>query len=168
MTTGGLLAPAPLSAAHDLAPFDCGVPVLNDWLKLRARKNEAAGASRTYAVCDGPVAVGYYCLATGAVARDEAAGAIRRNMPEQIPVIVLGRLAIDHRYQRQGLGQALLRDAVLRVLQAADIAGIKAILVHAIAAEAKRFYLAHGFLESPVQPLTLYLPLDTVRQAIIE
>ena len=93
---------------------------------------------------------------------------MRRTMADQIPVIVLGRLAIDHRYQRRGLGQGLLRDAVLRVLQAADIAGIKAILVHAIAAEAKRFYLAHGFLESPVQPLTLYLPLDTVRQAIIE
>ena len=168
MTIAGLTAPAPLTAAHNLEPFECGVPVLDDWLKKRGLKNEPAGASRTYVICAGSAVVGYYSLATGAVARDEAPGPVRRNMPDPIPVIVLGRLAIDQRYQNQGLGQALLRDAILRVLQAADIAGVKAILVHAISEEAKRFYLSSGFLESPVAPMTLCLGLEIARRAITE
>ena len=168
MKLAGLTAPAPLTAAHDLDPFDCGVPVLDDWLKKRGLNNEAAGASRTYVVCVGSAGVGYYSLATGAIARDEAPSPVRRNMPDPVPVIVLGRLAIDRRYQNQGLGQALLRDAILRVLQAAEIAGVKAIMVHAISDEAKRYYLSRGFLESPVEPMTLCLVLETARRAIAE
>jgi GNAT superfamily N-acetyltransferase len=168
MTAAGLSPPAPLTAAHDREPFDSGVPVLADWLKRRALANEAAGASRTYVVCAGTTVVGYYSLATGAVTREAAPGAMRRNMPDPIPVIVLGRLAVDRRYQNRGLGTAQLRDAILRVLQAADVVGVRAILVHAISEEAKRFYQSAGFVESPIEPMTLCLVLETARRAIAE
>jgi predicted N-acetyltransferase YhbS len=92
---------------------------------------------------------------------------MRRNMPDPIPVMVLGRLAVDRHYQDRGIGSSLLRDAILRVLQVAEIAGVKAILVHAISDEAKAYYLAKGFLESPIQPMTLCLALDTARQALV-
>lgn len=168
MTSVGvpLSAPAPLTAAHDREPFACGVPVLDDWLKKRALKNEAAGASRTYVICADTTVVGYYSLAAGGMARSDAPPSLRRNMPDPIPAMVLGRLAVDRRYQSRGLGRALLRDAVLRVLRAADIAGITAILVHAISEEAKRFYLARGFVEFPGEPMTLCLPLETARQVL--
>lgn len=99
MTPAGPAAPVPLTAAHDVTLFGCTVPVLDDWLKKRALRNQAAAASRTYVVCTGNTVVGYYTLATGALARDAASVALRRNTPEPIPVIVLGRLAIDRRYQ---------------------------------------------------------------------
>ncbi|HEY7031551.1 MAG TPA: GNAT family N-acetyltransferase [Thermomicrobiales bacterium] len=166
MTIAGLTAPAPLSASHDVEPFACGEPSLDAWLKRHARKNEASGASRTYVVCIGTVIVGYYCLAAGAIDRDQAPKPMQRNMPDPIPVMVLGRLAVDRNHQDKGIGSALLRDAVLRVLQVADIAGVKAILVHAISEEARAYYLARGFLESPIQPMTLCLVLDTARQAL--
>lgn len=168
MTPGKLLAPAPIHETHDLEPFDCGVPALDVWLKQRARKNEAIGASRTYVLCTGETVVGYYSLATGAAVRDAVPGPLRRNMPDPIPVIVVGRLAIDRHYQSRGLGQDLLWDAVLRTLQASEIVGIKAILVHAISEEAKRFYLARGFLESPMEPMTLCLPLDLARCTLVK
>jgi GNAT superfamily N-acetyltransferase len=164
MIIAGLTAPARLTAAHDLAPFDCGTPSLDQWLKRQALKNESSGASRTYVVCIDDTVVGYYCLATGAIVRAEAPKSMQRNMPDPIPVMVLGRLAVDQRYQRQGIGKALLRDGILRVMQAAEIVGVKAMLVHAISEKAKRFYQAHGFLESPIAPMTLCLVLATVRQ----
>lgn len=153
MTSPGRSAPEPLSPSHDVDLFDCGVPALGDWLKERGATTEASGATCTYVVCDASKVVGYYVLATGAVARDATPGAVRRNMPEPVPVIVLGRLAVERRYQRQGLGQALLRDAILRVLQAADIIGVRAILVRAISEDARQFYLSHGFIESPLDPM---------------
>jgi GNAT superfamily N-acetyltransferase len=166
MTTGRLTPPAPISDEHDLASFDCGVPSLNDWLRKRAVKNQRAGASRSYVVCEDSAVIGYYCLAAGAIGHDEAPAPLRRNMPEPIPVLVLGRLAIDHRYQNQGLGRALLRDAVLRVFQVADIAGVAALLVHALSEEGRRFYLSRGFVESPLRPMTLCLILGTAYKAV--
>jgi predicted N-acetyltransferase YhbS len=130
-------APEPLTPSHDLSAFDCGAAEPNDWLRLRALKNEESGASRTYAVCAEQRVVGYYCLATGAIAH--ASGKVRRNMPDPIPVMVIGRLAVDQGWRSQGLGRALLRDAILRTVQAADIAGIRAILVHAKSNEARVF-----------------------------
>ena len=119
------------------------------------------GASRTYVVCVGPKVAGYYTLAAGAVAHGEAPGRviIRRNMPDPVPVVVLGRLAVDKAFHGQGVATGLLRDAVLRVVQAAEIAGIRAILVHAISEAAKRFYEKHGFVESPADPLTVMIPV---------
>jgi GNAT superfamily N-acetyltransferase len=110
--------------------------------------------------------VGYYALAAGAVALAEATGRTRRNMPDPVPVMVLGRLAIDADYQRRGLGRALLRDAVLRTLQAAEIAGIRALLVHAISTDAKQFYERQGFRASPVDPMTLMLTLSDTREIL--
>lgn len=164
MTSSPLSAPSPIAEHHEIRDFDCGEPSLNDWLKNRALKNERAGASRTYVVCRGQVVVGYYCLAAGAIARDDAPKVMRRNMPDPIPILVMGRLAIDHRYQNQGIGRALLRDAVLRAIQTASIIGVTALLVHAISEEAKRFYLSRGFIESPIQPMTLCLLIGTINK----
>jgi GNAT superfamily N-acetyltransferase len=166
MTRRGLTSPVPLTEAHDLDPFACGVETLDHWLKRQALRNEIGGASRTYVVCDGAAVVAYYCLAAGAVERNDAPKPMQRNMPDPIPVLVLGRLAVDQRYQNRGIGAALLRDAFLRALQVGDVAGIKAVLVHAISEEAKAWYLARGFQESPIAPMTLCLALATVRQAL--
>jgi GNAT superfamily N-acetyltransferase len=158
--------PEHLTGEHDLSGFECGVPELDDWLKRRALQNEASRASRTFVVvADGRV-VGYYALATGAVAHRAATGRVRRNMPEPIPVMVLGRLAVHREYQGSGLGAGLLRDALLRTLRAADLAGIRAILLHAVNEDAKRFYLHHGFAESPVDPMTMMITLADVEKAI--
>lgn len=162
MTVGSFAASTPITESHDLAHFDCGVAILNDWLKNRAVKNEAAGASRTYVLSDAARVVGYYCLATGGVDRAHAPGPMSRNMPHPVPVVVLGRLAIDRDYQHQGLGRALLRDAILRSVRVAEIAGAVALLVHAISEEARRFYLSNGFAALPSQPMTLYLMMRTI------
>jgi GNAT superfamily N-acetyltransferase len=159
---GEVSAPEHLNESHDLATFDSGVPVLDDWLKKRALANEEKGASRTYVVTAGGRVVGYYALATGVVSAQQATGRIRRNMPDPIPVMVLGRLAVDKAFQDRGLGAALLRDSLLRTRQAADIVGIRAMLVHAISAEAKRFYERYGLVESPVDPMTLMVSLADV------
>ncbi len=155
---GRLTRPAPLSGTERLDDFDSGEPVLDDWLRRHAAKNEASGASRTFVVCDARRRVaGYYALATGAVTRAEAPGAVRRNMPEPIPVLVLGRLAVDRRWQGKGVGRGLLRDATLRTLLVAQHAGVRALLIHAISPEARRFYRYHGFHPSPIDPMTLML-----------
>ena len=161
----GLRPPQKLSAQHDVSCFDSGEPTLDDWLRRRALQNEASGASRTYVVCVEKRVVGYYTLAVGAVALAEAPGRVRRNMPDPLPVMVLGRLAVDREYQGRGIGAGLLRDAILRTVQAAEIAGIRAILVHAISATAKRFYEERGFVSSPVEPLTVMISvIEAVRQ----
>lgn len=159
-------APEHLREDHELISFDSGVPVLDDWLRKRALPNETSGASRTYVICQGLRVVGYYALATGAVALHTATGKVRRNMPDPIPVMVIGRLAVDRALQGKGLGVALLRDSVLRTHQAASIAGIRAILIHAISEEAKRFYLKFGFAESPVDPMTLMLPVSDIESLL--
>lgn len=163
-----LNAPVPIEASHDTSAFHSGVASLDEWLKRRALKNEKNAASRTYVTCAENHVVGYYCLAAGAVSLQDAPKKLIRNMPDPIPVMVIGRLAIDKAHQNMGIGKALLRDAVYRSLKAGEIAGVSAILVHALSEEAKRFYLSCGFLESPVQPMTLCLPLAQVRAALEE
>ena len=154
-----LTAPEVLEEHHILADFDCGHDTLNDWLKHRAIKNEASGASRTYVVCHQNHVIAYYTLATGAVQCADAPGRIRRNMPDPIPVLVLGRLAVHLNWQKKGLGGDLLANAVKRTLQAADIAGIRAFVVHALSEEAKRFYEQFGFHPSPTDPMDLMITL---------
>jgi GNAT superfamily N-acetyltransferase len=154
---GKIGAPENLSPSHDLSGFDSGEQLLDDWLRRRAGQNEASGASRTYVVCGGHRVIGYYTLAAGAVAHADAPGRIRRNMPEPIPVMVLGRLAVDKAFHGRGVGTGLLRDAVLRTVLAAEIVGIRAILVHAISETAKAFYEKYGFIPSPVDPLTVMI-----------
>jgi len=159
-----LSAPEKLNASHDLSQFRCGEPDLDDWLKRRALNNESSGASRTYVVCTGPRVVGYYALANGAAVHTDAPGSVKRNMPNPVPVMVIGRLAIDLNFQGRGIGSALLKDAVLRTAQAAEIAGIRAILVHAISPAAKRFYERLGFVASPTNPMTLMVTVRAVAQ----
>lgn len=154
-----LSAPEPLSTSRNREVFDCGEPVLNNWLKRRALKNEDAGASRTFVVCQDNNVVGYYVLATGSVMHKEAPGKIKRNMPEPVPVMVLGRLAVDKGAQSMGIGRGLLKDAILRTITVAKHAGIKAILVHALSEEARKFYLRCGFIESPLDPMILMITL---------
>jgi GNAT superfamily N-acetyltransferase len=168
MTGAGLTPPVRLTAAHDVSQFDCGTPELTSWLVRHALKNKAGGGSRTYVVCHRNDVVGYYSLAAGAIARAEAPKPMQRNMPDPIPVMVLGRLAVDRTWQGQGIGKYLLQDAILRVLQAAEIAGVKAILAHAISEDVKNFYLDRSFLESPIEPMTLCLLLETARRALVE
>ena len=156
-------APEKLLAEHDLADFDSGEPALDDWLRRRALANEERGSSRTYVVCVGKGVVGYYSLAVGAAAHVDAPGRVKRNMPDPVPVMVLGRLAVDKDFQGRGIGSGLLRDAVLRTMQAAEIAGIRAILVHALSDAAKHFYQHHGFIASPIDPMTVMI---TVAEAV--
>jgi GNAT superfamily N-acetyltransferase len=157
-----LTPPEKLRDDHDLSRFQCGEPALDDWLRRRALHNEESGASRTYVVRTGLRVVAYYALAVGAVAHASTPGRVRRNMPDPVPVMIIGRLAVDQEFHGRGLGQGLLRDALLRTLQAADIAGIRAILVHAISSDAQRFYERHGFLRSPIDPLMLMITLADV------
>lgn len=159
-------APEHLTPAHDLSAFDSSVPELDEWLRRRARANEETGASRTYVVCAGGRVVGYYALANGGVAQAGATGRVRRNMPDPVPVMVLGRLAVDRAYQGRGIGRGLLRDAVVRTLQAAEIGGIRAILVHAISEDAKHFYESSGFAVSPVDPMTLTITVADAEKAL--
>jgi GNAT superfamily N-acetyltransferase len=155
----GLSAPEPLSAAHNITAFDCGEQVLNEWLKRRALKNEGSGASRTFVVCQESKVTGYYVLSTGSVMHKDAPSKITRNMPEPVPVMVLGRLAVDKNTQSKGVGRGLLKDAILRTLAVAKHAGIKALLVHALSDKARKFYLQCGFIESPLDPMVLMIPL---------
>ncbi len=154
-----LEAPTLLNAADRIDAFTSGTPSLDDWLKRRARANQISGASRTYVVTEAGRVVGYYCLASGALALDDAPGGLRRNMPDPIPMAILGRLAIDETWQGRGLGAALLRDAVERTQAASAILGIRGLLVHALSEAAKAFYEHHGFVASPSRPMTLVMSL---------
>jgi len=155
--------PENLDPKHVLAGFYSGEPSLDDWLAKRALANQVIGASRTYVICEQDVVVGYYYIAAGAVARDEATPALRRNMPDPIPVMVLGRLAVRLERAGQGIGGELLAHAVYRTVKAAEIAGVAALLVHALHGVAAKFYLRHGFHPSPSGELMLMLPLREMR-----
>jgi GNAT superfamily N-acetyltransferase len=162
-----LSAPEKLRAEHDLSDFECEEPALDDWLRRRALQNEESGASRTYVACSGLKVVGYYALAVGAVAHLEAPGRVRRNMPDPVPVMIIGRLAVHKDFQGKKIGPGLLRDAVLRTLQAAEIAGVRAILVHAISDRARQFYERCGFIPSPMDPMTLMIPVSEAVKALV-
>jgi GNAT superfamily N-acetyltransferase len=162
----GIRPPEPLEDNHHLESFCCGEDALDDWLRKRARANQASGASRTYVVCQGDLVIGYYALASGAITVESAPGRFRRNMPDPIPVAVLARLAVDRNWQAKGIGRALFRDAALRVAHAADVIGIRGIVVHAISEEAKNFYIALGFDASAREPMTLMVTLTDVRAVL--
>jgi GNAT superfamily N-acetyltransferase len=150
-----LAPPELLADRYDLSVFASGEPTLDDWLRRRARANQLSGASRTYVLAQVEHVIGFYSLAAGAIAMTEAPGRLRRNMPDPIPMTVLGRLAIDQAWQGRGLGRLLLRDAMLRTAQASGIVGVRGVLVHALSPAAKRFCEACGFRESPANRMTL-------------
>jgi hypothetical protein len=140
-----LSAPQPLFAEHRVDGFACGESSLDEWLRRRALPNQTTGASRTFVVVDdSSQVVAYYAMAAGAVSHKEASGRIRRNMPDPVPVMVLARLA---------------QDAVRRSLAVAQSAGVRALLVHALNESSRQFYLHYGFKSSPVNPMTMMLPL---------
>ena len=168
MSLDNLSSPIPVTIDHVLANFNSEEPSLDDWLKKRALKNQASGASRCFVVCEGKQVIGYYTLSAGVISHESAVKSMRRNMPDPLPVLLLGRLAIDKKYHNKGLGSALLRDAMLRAVSVARDTGVTAILVHALSAEAKKFYLSRGFVESPLQALTLMMTLETVRSILSE
>ena len=161
-----LQAPEPLDAGHSLGPFDSGVASLDDWLRRRALRNQASGASRIFVVRDAGEVAGYYALAASAVAPDAAPGRFRRNMPDPIPVVVLARLAIARGHHGRGLGRALFQDAANRVVHAAEAIGIRGLLVHAISEEAKAFYLRLGLDPSPLDPMTLMTTVVALKAAL--
>lgn len=155
-----LQSPALLTQDHQVHAFDCGEAVLDEWLKRRALANNISGASRTFVVADDHLEVmGYYALAAGAVTHQESNRAIRQNMPDPIPVMVLARLAVDVRAQGMKLGAALLRDALQRCIQVSQNAGVRALLVHALNDKARQFYEHYGFKATPTHPMTLMLSI---------
>lgn len=160
-------APEPLDAHHNVDSFVSGVESLDHWLKHRALKNQATGASRTFVACEEEYRVlAYYALASSAITIDAAPGHFRRNMPDPIPVVVLGRLAVDKSQQGKGFGRALVRDAGQRVIQAADTIGIRGIIVHTLSADAKDFYERVGFDPSPLDPMMLMITLADLKASI--
>jgi GNAT superfamily N-acetyltransferase len=155
-------APQPLTSDHLLDKFNCGEPVLDEWLKRRAMSNQLSGASRTFVVLDQDSLVcGYYAMAAGAVAHQMATSSVLRNMPDPVPVMVLARLAVDLRAQGIKLGASLLQDAVNRAVMVAENAGVRALLVHALNDKAKEFYEHYGFQSSSLNTMTLMLRLNS-------
>lgn len=165
---GVISAPKPLGSNHELQNFDCGKPSLNVWLQKKASKAQRIGGSaRTYVICSQEDRViGYYALATGSVNQEDVPGKVKRNMPNPIPIVILGRLAVDLAYQGQGIGPALLKDALLRILNAAEQIGVRAILVHALDESARNFYLRQGFYESPTNDQTLMVTVEEIHRAL--
>ncbi|QTF09705.1 GNAT family N-acetyltransferase [Brenneria izadpanahii] len=159
-------APEPLHSTHVLSSFRCGVESMDNWLKQRAMKNQLTGASRMFVCCDDSKVMAYYSLTSSAVATNTASGRFRRNMPDLIPVVVLGRLAVDKSLHGQGVGRALVRDAGLRVIQVAETIGIRGMLVHALSDEARDFYLRVGFEPSPMDPMMLMVTLGDLVASI--
>lgn len=152
--------PQPLTTLHQFDAFDCGEPVLDNWLKQRATSNQASGASRTFVVTGVDHRVyGYYAIAAGAVSHVAATSSVKRNMPDPVPVIVLARLAVDRAAQGIDPGAALLQDAVSRAVAVSHNAGVRALLVHALHDRARQFYEHYGFQPSPAHPMTLMLRL---------
>lgn len=161
-----LKAPRPINETDDCSSFDCGKPDLDNWLKNTAIRFNGK-SSRTYVVCDGSRVAAYYCLAAGSVIRKELPNAkTRKGMPAIVPVIVIGRLAVDKKYQGGGVGSALLKDATIKSIEASRQIGVRAILVHAIDMNAIPFYAAFGFLPSPHERRTLFLPIETAVKAL--
>lgn len=160
-------APEPLGARHDVSQFDSGIDSLNTWLQRKARLNEAKGGARTYVVCDGDRVIAFYSLAASSVERRRISSRVGRNMPEPIPVILLGQLAVDVNYQGSGLGSDLLIDAGKRALAAADVIGARAVVVQAFNEETKTFYEQFGFLPfSDREPLMMFLRISELRAVL--
>ena len=164
---GEITGPEPLGAHHEVSQFDSGIESLNAWLKSKGRLNESKGGARTYVVCEGERVVAYYSLAAGSVERRRVSSRVGRNMPEPIPVILLGQLAVDSNYQGRGLGGDLIVDAGRRALMAADLIGVRAIIVQALDERARNFYERFGFRAfSDKEPLMLLLRISELREML--
>lgn len=157
--------PAPIKRDDGLASFSCGNAAMDAWLKTHALDNEGK-ASRTYVVSQRGSVVAYYTLAMGCINVKEMPRRLRHNLPNQVPVTVLGRLAVDNEHTGHGLGSALLREAMQRTIEVSEHVGVRALIVHAIDDEAARFYERYGFVPFPGEERSLILPLETIARAI--
>lgn len=162
----GFSVPRPIAASDKVATFDSGEASLDEYLRSRALANHIHGASRCFVTCRDGRVVGFYALASAAVEPAAAPGRVRRNMPDPVPVILLSRLAIDRKEQGKGLGRHLLRDAITRAVQAADLIGVRAMLLHALHDQARAFYAHFEFEPSPTDPLHLLLLIKDARELI--
>lgn len=163
-------APEPLGSHHDLSHFgNHRHPSLDEWLRSRARTSEGLSA-RTYVIC--PAAepdrvAGYYCICAAVEERSALPSAkLRRGLPARVPLLLVGRLAVDARWQGRGLGSALLADALRRCLAASEIAGIRGVVAHDIDDAAVAFYARHGFIASPLGDRVMLMPVETVRSLV--
>ena len=162
-----LASPVPLEARHDVSTFDCNVSALNNYLKKFALPNQRNQSARTYVATRGECVVGYYTLAAASARREETPARVAKGLAAHpVPVILLARLAVDGSEKGKGLGAGLLKDALLRTVQAADIVGCRAIMVHAKDEAAKAFYKRFGFEESPNDAFRLFLLLKDVRASL--
>ena len=161
---GKISAPELISQEHELNDFDCGNDSLNNWLKTRALDNQNK-FSTTRVVCHAKKVIAYYTLVYGSVNRDEMSRKYKTNAPERIPVLILGRLAVDLRWQEKQIGKHLLKEALIKALEASRIAAVYGLLVHAINEKAKAFYRHYGFLDSKIE-LTLFLPLEHIKKQL--
>jgi GNAT superfamily N-acetyltransferase len=165
-----LRAPEPRSSRHDISRFSNGVhPSLDQWLRERARASEGLSA-RTYVACtaDEPERVVAYCSIATAIEQRNAfpSAKLRRGLPEQVPLLLIGRLAIDAAWQGRGVGSALLADALRRCLAVSEIAGARGVVAHAIDEAAAGFFERHGFIRSPLGERIMLMPIETVRSLI--
>jgi GNAT superfamily N-acetyltransferase len=159
-------APRPLRDSDEVDGFDCGVPALDRWIQRRARAVDACGGARTYVLCEDERVVGYFVLASGVVGPSSAAARSRRDEGAGIPVVVLRRIAVARSHQGQGLGRSLMREAALRVSNAADVLNVRAMVAYALSPQAKAFGMAVGFDAAPTQPLLLMATLADLRAAL--
>lgn len=165
--SGGYSPVRKLAATDRVDGFDCGQAALNQFLQRYARVNQKAGSAQTYVCCHGDTVIGFYSLAVGSVDPPAAPSRVTKGLARHaVPVMLLARLAVDNAHQRKGLGQALLKDALLRTAQAADIAGIGCLLVHAKDDAARRWYESWDFEPSPTDPYHLFLLLKDVRSLL--
>jgi GNAT superfamily N-acetyltransferase len=167
----GFTSIGPLAAEHELDDFDCGTHALNHWLRTWARHSHREGSARTFVVCaEGRRrVVGFHSLSAASASREETPRKVARPLAPGLPVplVLLARLAVDQAFHERGLGRALMGDAFVRTLRAADQVGAVAMVVHAKDDDAVSFYERWGFLPSPLQPLQLFLPLKTIRKATL-
>ena len=153
-----------LTAADLVDGFDCGQPALNQFLQRYALVSQKANSTQTYVCCQADVVVGFYSLAAGSVDPESAPPRTMKGLARHpVPVLILARLAVDQNHQGKGLGKALLKDALLRTAQAADIAGIRCLLVHAKDDAARQWYEAWEFEPSPTDPYHLFLMLKDLK-----
>jgi GNAT superfamily N-acetyltransferase len=163
----GLSPTEKLSRDHVVAGFDCGITALNVWLARFALVNQAAGTAQTYVVHRSNTVVGYYAVTAGSVSRDDSPERVAKGLARHpVPVAMIGRLAVDQSEHGHGLGAALLKDALLRIVGAADIIGVRAVLVHAKDESARAFYQRFDFVPSPVDPLQMFLLMKDLRRAL--
>ena len=160
----GYRGPVLLTPNHRLDRFDCGDDALNAWLHRRALPNQSEGSSRTWVVTDGSRVVAYYASSTAAVTREDAPGRIRRNQPDPLPAMLLGRLAVDREHQGKGLAAALLKHFLLKALEVAELTGLRLVLVHAKDDQAASFYRHFDFEPSPFDDLTLMLLIKDIQR----